>query len=286
LREAIAHYLGSSRGVRCAADQVAIVSGVQQALDLLARLLLRPGDPVWMEDPGYFGASIAFERVGARIIAVPVDEQGLSVSTGLKLCARARRVYLTPAHQYPLGMAMPLSRRMEVLKWAARTGAFVIEDDYDSEFQLEGQPAQALQGLDQSSSVIFIGTFTKLLFPSLRLGYVILPASLVDTFTAFRRGAELRTAGFDQAILCDFIVAGHFGRHLRRMRSLYATRLEVLKDEGQRHLQGLLEIANTRTGLYTATFLGNGMTSRQAETTAARHGVDGGTGTSSENGPV
>jgi len=274
LREAISHYLGSSRGVLCGADQIVITSGVQQALDLLARLLLNPGDPVWMEDPGYFGATIAFERAGARIIPVPVDVAGLSVSAGIEACVSAKGVYLTPAHQYPLGMTMSLDRRMEVLRWAARSGAFVIEDDYDSEYRFEGLPMPALQCLDRSSSVIFVGTFTKLLFPSLRLGYLVLPPSLVDVFVAFRRGTDLRSSSLEQAVLCDFMVEGHFGRHLRRMRDLYAQRLEALTHYGGRYLRGLLEVSGARAGLYTAAFLHNGMTSRQAESIAAAHGLE------------
>ncbi len=274
LREAVAHYLGSSRGVRCTADEVVIVSGVQQALDLLARLLLVPGDPVWMEDPGYFGSAIALQRAGARLIPVPLDEHGLSVSAGMKLCPQARGVFLTPAHQFPLGVTMPLSRRMEVLEWAANTGAFVIEDDYDSEYRFCGQPIPAMQGLDRNDNVIFIGTFTKLLFPSLRLGYMVLPSALVGTCVKFRRGAELRMVGLDQAILCDFIVDGHLGRHLRRMRELYATRLEALQDGGRRYLKGLLDISDTQAGLYTAAYLRNRMTSRQAETAALANNVN------------
>lgn len=274
LREAIAHYLGSSRGVRCTADEVVIVSGVQQALDLLARLLLVPGDPVWMEDPGYFGPAIAFQRAGARIIPVPVDEHGLSVSAGVEMCAQARGVFLTPAHQFPLGVTMPLSRRMEVLDWASNHGAFVIEDDYDSEYRFCGQPIPAMQGLDRNDNVIFIGTFTKLLFPSLRLGYMVLPAALVDACVKFRRGTELCMVGLDQAILCDFILDGHLGRHLRRMRQLYATRLEALQEGGRRYLKGLLDVAETQSGLYTAAFLRNRMTSRQAETAAIAHNVE------------
>jgi GntR family transcriptional regulator/MocR family aminotransferase len=164
LREAIADYLGSSRGVRCSSGQVIVVSGVQQALDLLARLLLKQGDPVWMEDPGYFGATIAFANAGAQLIPVPVDEHGLSVSAGQRVCPRAKGVYVTPAHQFPLGMTMSLERRMAILKWASRTGAFVIEDDYDSEYRFEGRPVPAMQSLDRESNVIFIGSFNKLLF--------------------------------------------------------------------------------------------------------------------------
>ena len=274
LREAVADYLGSSRGVRCSSDQVVMVSGVQQGLDLLARLLLKRGDPVWMEDPGYFGAAIAFGNAGARLIAVPVDEQGLSVSAGLKTCPSAKGAYVTPAHQFPLGMTMSLERRMAILNWASDTGAFVIEDDYDSEYRFEGRPVPAMQGLDRNSSVIFIGSFNKLLFPSLRIGYVILPPSLVDLFLAFRYRADFHNFSADQAVLCDFIADGHLGRHLRRMRDLYASRLAALIHGNKRYLGGLLEISGVRAGLYTAGFLKNGMTSRQAEKAAATHDVE------------
>lgn len=274
LREAISHYLGSSRGVKCSAEQVVITSGVQQSLDLLARLLLKPGDPVWLEDPGYFGASIALERSGAKVVPVSVDEEGLSVAAGVKACAEAKGVFVTPAHQFPLGMPMSVERRMELLKWAANTGAFVIEDDYDSEFQFDGLPAPALQSLDRHSSVIFIGTFNKLLFTSLRLGYVVLPPPLVEVFASFKRGTDLNPVGFDQAVLCDFIVDGHFGRHLRRMRNLYSARLEALVHYGQRYLKGFLNITSTKTGLYTVGSLENGMDSRQAETAAAACGIE------------
>jgi GntR family transcriptional regulator / MocR family aminotransferase len=274
LREAIADYLGSSRGVRCSARQILVVSGVQQALDLLARLLLKQGDPVWMEDPGYFGAAIAFANAGAQMIPVPVDEHGLSVSAGLAMCPRAKGVYVTPAHQFPLGMTMSLERRMAVLKWASRTGAFVMEDDYDSEYRFEGRPVPAMQSLDRNSNVIFIGSFNKLLFPSLRIGYVVLPPSLVDFFLAFRYRTDFHNLNVDQVVLCDFIADGHLGRHLRRMRDLYASRLAALIDVGKRYLKGLLEISDVRAGLYTAAFLKNGMTSRQAEKAAATHDVE------------
>lgn len=274
LREAIAQYLGSSRGVRCGSDQVVIVSGVQQALDLLARLLLKRDEAVWMEDPGYFGATIAFGGVGARIVPVPVDEQGLSVAAGVKLCAHPKGVYLTPGHQFPLGMTMSLERRMAVLKWAARVGAFIIEDDYDSEYRFTGRPVPALQSLDRGANVIVIGSFSKLLFPSLRLGYVVLPASLADYFVACRHRTDFRSLSLDQVVLCDFIVGGHLGRHLRRMRDLYASRLATLIDGGRRYLGGLLTISDVRAGLYTVGLLENGMTSRQAESAAAAQGID------------
>jgi GntR family transcriptional regulator / MocR family aminotransferase len=274
LREAIADYLGSSRGVRCVPGQIMIVSGIQQGLDLLARLLVKRGDPVWMEDPGYFGAIMAFRNAGARIIAVPLDEEGLSVSAGMQLCARARAVYLTPAHQFPLGMTMSLDRRLAVLDWANRTGAVVIEDDYDSEYRFETRPVPALQGLDASSNVALVGTFNKVLFPWLRLGYIVLPLALVEPFLALRYATEFRCAGLDQAILCDFIADGHFGRHIRRMRELYAARLAALLYESRRYLSGLLEVSPVQAGLYSVAFLRNGMTSREAEDAAAIDGVE------------
>jgi GntR family transcriptional regulator/MocR family aminotransferase len=192
----------------------------------------------------------------------------------MKLDAQAKGVYVTPAHQFPLGMTMSLERRMAVLNWASRAGAFVIEDDYDSEYRFEGRPVPALQSLDRGSNVVLIGSFSKLLFPSLRLGYVVLPPSLVDFFLAFRYRSDLRSVSLDQAVLCDFITGGHLGRHLRRMRDLYASRLAALIDQGREHLKGLLEISSVQAGLYTAGFLRNGMTSREAEKAATARGVD------------
>ena len=274
LRDAIAGYLRASRGVRCTSDQIVIVSGIQQALDLLARFLLKPRDPVWMEDPGYFGATVAFGNVGAKLIGVPVDEEGLSVSAGTKICPHAKGVYLTPSHQFPLGVTMSLERRMAILNWASRAGAFVIEDDYDSEYRFEGQPVPALQSLDNHGNVIVIGSFSKTLFPSLRVGYVVLPQALADYFLAFRYRTDFRNSTFDQAVLCDFIVDGHLARHLRRMRNLYAGRLAALIDGSKQHLSGLLELSDVRAGLYTIGFLKNGMTSRRAEKLAADQGIE------------
>ncbi|HEV2298408.1 MAG TPA: PLP-dependent aminotransferase family protein [Candidatus Acidoferrales bacterium] len=274
LREAIAAYLGSSRGANCSADQVMIVSGVQQGLDILARIVVKPGEAVWMEDPGYFGATAVFRNAGARIIPVPVDEHGLAVSKGKQLCPRAKAAYLTPAHQCPLGMTMPLERRLAILAWARDTGAFLFEDDYDSEYRFEGQPVPVLQGLDRHGSVILLGSFNKVLFLSLRMGYVVLPPRMVDSFLRLRSGMDLYPSGLDQAILCDFIVEGHFGRHIRRMRELYSRRLAALQDGARRYLAGLLDVPSMQAGLNTASFLRNGMTSQQAEAAATAAGIE------------
>ena len=274
LRDAIAEYLRTSRGVQCSAEQIVVVSSIQQGLDLLARLLLKKGDPLWMEDPGYFGARVAFDNAGARMIPVPVDEEGLSVSAGMKMCPDAKGAYVTPAHQFPLGVTMSLERRMALLRWASRAGAFVIEDDYDSEFRFEGPPMPALQSLDHHASVIFIGSFSKTMFPALRVGYVVLPAPLIEGFLGFRYRTDFRNSSFDQAVLCDFIVEGHLARHLRRMRNLYAERLGALMEGAEQHLGGLLEISPVRAGLYTIGYLKNGMTSRQAEELAEAQGIE------------
>jgi GntR family transcriptional regulator/MocR family aminotransferase len=192
----------------------------------------------------------------------------------MQLALRAKGAYLTPAHQFPLGVTMPLERRLAILAWARDARAFLIEDDYDSEFRFEGRPVPSLQGLDKGESVILLGTFNKLLFPSLRLGYVVLPPALVDPFLAFRYGTDLHPAGIDQAILCDFILEGHMGRHIRRMRELYAGRLAALQSGARRYLGGLLEISPVQIGLYTAGFLRNGMSSGEAETRAAAQGIE------------
>jgi GntR family transcriptional regulator / MocR family aminotransferase len=169
---------------------------------------------------------------------------------------------------------MSLERRMALLSWASSTGAFVIEDDYDSEYRFEGQPVPSLQSLDNHSNVIFVGSFSKTLFPSLRLGYVVLPPALADYFLSFRYQTDFRNSNLDQAVLCDFIVNGHLARHLRRMRSLYAGRLTALIEGGKQYLGGALALSNVRAGLYTIGFLKNGMDSRQAEKLAAAQGIE------------
>lgn len=191
----------------------------------------------------------------------------------MRLCARAKGAYVTPAHQFPLGMTMSLERRLAILRWAAKTGAFIIEDDYDSEFRFDGLPVPALQSLDCNASVILVGSFNKLLFPGLRIGYVVLPPTLVDYFRGLKFRTDFRSLTLDQVVLCDFIVEGHLARHLRRMRELYAGRLAALIDAGREHLGGLLEISTVQAGLYTVGFLQNGMSSRQAEEAALAYRI-------------
>ncbi|MBA3534472.1 MAG: PLP-dependent aminotransferase family protein [Ardenticatenales bacterium] len=274
LREAIAGYLGAARAVRCAPEQVVIVSGSQQGLDLAARLLLDPGDPVWMEEPGYRGARGAFQGAGARVIPVPVGQEGLDIPAGIEMEARARLAYVTPSHQFPLGVTMTLPRRLELLRWASQAGAWIIEDDYDSEYRYVGQPLAALQGLDQEGRVIYLGTFSKVLFPSLRLGYLVVPPDLVEAFAAARALSDRHSPSVEQAILADFIIEGHFARHIRRMRTLYAERQALLLDAAGQELAGLLELEPAGAGMHLLGWLPPGADDQRLAQRAALHGVD------------
>jgi GntR family transcriptional regulator/MocR family aminotransferase len=272
LREAVADYLGTSRGVKCVAEQVLIVSGVQEALDLVARLFLNRGDRVCMENPGYVGAAMVFEAVGAKISAVRLDDEGMQLRA--RRLRGARLVYVTPGHQFPLGITMSLARRLELLEWARKTGGLIFEDDYDSEYRNSGRPVPALQGLDRNGVVLFAGSFSKVLFPSLRLGYLVIPRDLVGYFAAAKSVTSRHAPLLEQVVLCDFITEGHFGRHLRRMREVYAERLSVLLECARERLAGLLEISSIEAGLQTVGWLRNGLTGERAMEAAARREVE------------
>ena len=274
LREAVAEYLNTSRGVKCSAEQVLIISGVQQALDRTAHLLLNSGDPVWMEEPGYPGAAYAFQAVGASICRVPVDAEGLNLEVAQQRCGRPRLVYVTPAHQFPLGVTMSLRRRLSLLEWARKSGAVIFEDDYDSEYRYSGRPIPALQGLDRAGVVIFAGSFSDVLFPALRLGYLVVPRDMVDIFAAAESVSSHQPASIDQAILCDFINEGHFARHVRRMRELYAERLSILLESARERLAGLLEIPDVEAGLRTVGWLQRGIRAEDAAKEAAERDVE------------
>lgn len=228
LREAVADYLGAARGARCTSEQVIVVSGSQQGLDLTARVLLDPGDTVWIENPGYSGSRAALTAAGARLVPVPVDHDGLVVSEGERLAPSARMACVTPSHQFPLGATMSAVRRLELLRWAAGANAWLVEDDYDSEFRYASRPLACMQGMDEEGRVIYVGTFSKTLFPALRLGYLVVPLGLVDAFRAAHSAADRHSPSVDQAVLASFIAEGHFARHVRRMRALYGERREAL----------------------------------------------------------
>ncbi len=272
LRDAVAGYLRASRGVRCDAGQVAIVSGVQEALDLVTRLAVGRGDRVCMEEPGYPGAARVFEAHGATVVPIPVDAEGITLSS--RWWHGARLAYVTPAHQFPLGVGMSLPRRLALLEWARAGGALIFEDDYDAEYRYAARPAPALQGLDRHGVVCFAGTFSKVLFPSLRLGYLVVPRDLVERVAAAKSVMSRHAPLLDQAVLCDFIADGHFGRHLRRMREIYAERLGVLLEEGRARLEGLVEISGIEAGLQTVGWLCGDVTGLHAERAAAQRGVE------------
>ena len=274
LREAVADYLNTSRGVKCSAEQVLIVSGAQEALDRTARVLLNPGEPVWMEEPGYPGASVVFRAIGAKICSVPVDDEGLDLESGLRRWRRARLVYVTPAHQFPLGVTMSLRRRLALLEWGRRSGTLIFEDDYDSEYRYSGRPIPAMQGLDRSGVVVFSGSFSAVLFPALRLGYLVVPPDMVDIFAAAESVSTHHPPLLEQAVLCDFITEGHFARHIRAMRELYAERLSVLLDSAKAKLSGLLEISNVEAGLQTVGWLKGTVTAKRAAEAAAERNVE------------
>src|SRR6185437_2136313 len=228
LREAVAAYLGVSRGIACTAEQVLITGGFQGALALVRQVLLKPGDAVWVEDPGYLLTRQALELAGANLVPVPVDREGLRVHAGITAAPRARLAVVTPTHQSPLGVSLSLPRRLALLTWAAESNAYVLEDDYDSEFRYTGRPLPALKGLDRAERVLFAGSFSKVLFPGLRLGYLVVPDTLSD---AFLRASRLLTSGqpaLEQRAVAAFMAGGHFARHLRRMRGLYAARRAAL----------------------------------------------------------
>ncbi len=239
LREAVAQHVGQARGIECSAEQVFIVEGSQQGLDLATRLVVDPGDEAWVEDPGYIGARAAIESAGALLVPVPVDDDGLNVTVGRQRAPTARAAYVTPSHQYPLGVTLTAARRLALLEWAREADAWIIEDDYDSEYRYASAPLPSLQALDVDGRVVYVGTFSKTLFPALRMGYVIVPAHLVDAFRAARGASGRHAPGVQQAVLAAFVDGGHYERHIRRMRALYQERRAALLEYGRSRIAQL-----------------------------------------------
>ena len=258
LRVAIADHLRTARAVRCEADQVILVSGSQAALRLSAAVLLQPGDRVAIEEPGYFGARNALSAGGAELIPVPVDSEGLSVASLPGRRKRVRAVYVTPSHQYPLGASMSMGRRFALLEWARRQDAWVLEDDYDSEFRYVSRPLGSLQGMDAQARVIYIGTFSKALFPAMRVGYLVVPPSLREEFLAARKTFDFAPPSLYQLVLAEFLADGHFARHLRRMRGVYLERRNALLTGVEQHCAGRLAVHNADGGLHVTALLPDG----------------------------
>lgn len=273
LRVAIADYLNTGRAVNCSPHQVLIVNGSQQALDLSARVLLKRGDAVWMEDPGYFGARGALENNGAQLVPVPIDAEGLNVEAGMQRAPHARAAYVTPSFQFPLGVTMSLTRRLALLEWAQKNNAWILEDDYNSEYRYTERPLGSLQGLDTQARVIYLGTFSKVLFPALRLAYLVVPDALIDSFVQARLLSAIHSPMLEQRVVAEFITEGHFARHLRRMRTLYAERQERLVNASERYLSGLLTVERKGGGMHLMGWLPQGKSDHTAFLRAAEEGI-------------
>jgi GntR family transcriptional regulator/MocR family aminotransferase len=270
LREAICTYLRTARAVHCDPNQIMIVTGSQQALEISARVLLDVGSPAWVEEPGYWLTRHVLTAAHCRLIAVPVDTEGMDVAAGIKLCRKARAVYVAPSHQYPLGATMSASRRLQLLDWAETSGSWIIEDDYDSEYRYGSMPIASLQGLDNNSRVVYIGTFSKTLFPSLRLGYVVIPPDLVDRFAAVRHATDIGPPYFNQAVVTDFINDGHFARHIRRMRLLYGQRRTALVECLRKEFGSTLDVLGAEAGMHLVVTLPAGFRDQELARQAAR----------------
>jgi GntR family transcriptional regulator/MocR family aminotransferase len=272
-REAIAEYLSTVRGVRCEPSQILVTTGSQQALQISAQVLLDPKDRVCMEEPGYPGARQAFMTAGAHLIAVPVDDEGINVAELIRRGRAARAVYVTPSHQYPMGMTMSATRRMLLLNWAARSGAWIMEDDYDSEYRFGSRPIASLQGLDTDGRVIYVGTFSKVMFPALRLGCVVVPKDLVPAFSAARDAADIFSSTLYQAVLTDFIREGHFARHTRRMRMLYMERRRALVKALRIQMGDVTEVIGAEAGMHLVALLPRGTNDVAVSRKAAQKGI-------------
>ncbi len=274
LRRTVAAYLQTARAVRCEPEQIIIVAGGQQALALIAQVLIDEKDTVWMENPCYLGARNAFAAAGAKIVSAPVDAEGFDLSFALNKNKNACLVCVTPSHQFPLGTVMSLSRRLALIEWARASDAWIIEDDYDSEFRYSGRPLASLQGLDADGRVIYVGTFSKTIFPALRLGYMVVPENLVDVISAARALMDSHSPSIDQAVLTDFIEEGHFARHIRRMRALYAERQAVLVSAAKKDLAGLLDVPPNEAGMHLIGWLPENVDDKIASEKAAAQGLE------------
>lgn len=255
LRQAIATYLQTARGVRCQPEQLLIVNGSQQGLYLAAHCLLEPGSQVWVEEPGYLGARAALGSTGATLVPVPVGSEGIDVAQGVALAPAARCAYVTPSHQFPLGSTMSLANRIALLNWAEESGAWIIEDDYDSEYRYSGQPLPSLQGLDQNGRVIYVGTFSKVMFPSLRLGYLVVPPDLVTPLARLRALVDSHSPTAVQGAMAEFMAGGHFVRHIRRMRQLYGARRAHFAQAVGQELGRWLQLNEAEAGMHVVGWL-------------------------------
>jgi GntR family transcriptional regulator/MocR family aminotransferase len=258
LRQAIADYLQAARAVRCEPEQILVTAGTQHAIDLAIRVLLAPGDPVWVEDPGYAMTRAALAAARLDLKPVPVDQHGMDVAAGLRTAPRARAAFITPSHQFPLGVVLSMARRLQLLAWARETGAWIVEDDYQSEFRYGGRPLAALQGLDDAERVIYVGTLNKVLFPGLRLGYMVVPHARLADFVAARYLADRQPPTPYQTVVAEFMTQGHFAAHIRRMRLMYRDQRDALVAALARRADGLLRPETPDQGMHLCAWLAVG----------------------------
>lgn len=274
LRRAIADYLKAVRALDCDAEQVIITTGAQQALALAVRAVLNPGDKIWVENPGYPGFSQALTSIGTKPVWIPVDEEGLSVEAGRNIAPSARAAMITPSHHYPMGITMSLSRRLKLLDWANENSAWIIEDDYDSEFRHGGRPLSALQGLDRGEHVVYVGTLSKITMPALRIGYLVVPPKLVEPILSLRRSIDDFPSIALQPALAAFIEEGHFAGHVRRMRQTYAERREAMFAAIDKYLAGCFHEHPLDAGLHVCVRLSDDLIRRMDDTEAHRRAAD------------
>ncbi len=274
LREEIAKYLRTYRAVNCTAEQIIIVNGSQQGLDLIGRVLLESGSNVWLEDPGYFGARASMLFADSKIFPCPLDDEGLDINYSSKKYPVPKLIYTTPSHQFPIGITTSAARRIELLQYASKNNCMIIEDDYDSEFRYYGDPLPSLQGMDKNNCVLYLGTFSKVLFPALRLGYLVLPnPEMVDIFASAKSMMDRQCPVFEQMIVSEFIKQGYFTRHIRKMRMLYKSRQEFLINEIENELEGILKINPSPAGMQIIGWLPKGLKDKEVVEAAKKYNL-------------
>jgi len=273
LRKSVCDYLQAARAVRCEPEQVVITAGTQQALDIVIRVMQGPDKEVWIEDPGYSLTRLALVAAGAKVCPIPVDQHGVDVTEGIRRAPKARAVFITPSHQFPKGVALSMARRLELLVWARESGAWIVEDDYASEFRYSGRPLASLQGLDEAERVIYIGTLNKALFPGLRMGYAVVPPSLVRAFVTARYLMDRQPSSLCQAVVAAFMEEGHFAAHIRRMREMYRSQRDALVAALRRRLGDHLTVDPPDQGMHLVAYTRSGLSDVTVERRGREHGV-------------
>ena len=273
LRKSVCDYLQAARGVRCEPEEVVITAGTQQAVDIIARVIQSADKEVWIEDPGYSLTRLALVAAGVKVCPIPVDHNGINVTEGIRRAPKGRAVFITSSHQFPKGVALSMARRLELLAWARESGAWIVEDDYASEFRYGGRPLASLQGLDEAERVIYVGTLNKALFPGLRLGYAVVPRSLLRAFVTTRYLMDRQPSSLCQAVVAAFMEEGHFAAHIRRMREMYHNQRDTLVAALRRRVGDHLTVDPPDQGMHLVAYTRRGLSDVTIEQAAREHGV-------------